>query len=79
MLSLYHNLDCPLYIRLNNQISGKAEITRINSKQRKDTILQNYMEEKWNRLELQSIFMCVCGYCQTYIYVCVCVFESTRT
>jgi len=77
MLSLYHNLDCPLYIRLYNQISGQAEITRINSKQRKDTILQNYMEEKWNRLELQSIFMCVCGYCQTY--VCVCVFESTRT
>ena len=73
MLSLYHNLDCPLYIRLNNQISGKAEITRINSKQRKDTILQNYMEEKWNQLELQSIFMCVCGYCQTYIYTCVCV------
>ena len=59
MLSLYHNLDCPLSIRLNNQISGKAEITRINSEQRKDTILQNYMEEKWNRLELQSIFKCV--------------------
>lgn len=53
---------------------AKTEITRMISEQRKGTILQNYMEGKWNRLESQSILMGVWMSLAIYIYVYIYIF-----